>query len=455
VNAFSRKSGLHSFLLRLTTCLCGLIILGVCLTANNAYSKPTHSSISLQQLIDQTPAGEVLILSTGTYEGPVVINKNISIQGDSAVTLINKEDAPAILIRADRVSLEGFTVKQEYLAEFGAIQVSGKKVTLSGLSIHTQGYGIVLRKAFEGGIYNNEVIWSGPEQVSSAQKGNGIDLYASQNIRITGNVIHGMRDGIYMENSWDTEVMDNTLTFNRYAIHCMYLVRSKIVHNTGELNITGAMIMGVQEATVSNNSFRKQSANVHSQGIMMYDVQDSKISNNAIEGNRVGLYIQESSGNEISQNDVVRNYVGVQLLDAEGNELHSNRFVSNVIEAQAVESQNNLIRNNYWDSFQGLDLNRDGTSEMAYAMNPFYQDLVRRKAPFQLFFKSPGMMFLSELHTEGRADWTTDISPQMKLDTDSIVMGQEMPSHQIVPWLGAMLMVISACSMIYLGGKRK
>lgn len=430
-------------------------MLSVCLIENDVYSTPNNQSIPLQPLIDQASEGEVVVLSSGTYEGPVIINKSVILQGDSTVTLVNKEAAPAISIQADGVSLGSFTVKQEYVAEFGAIQVSGNNVTLSGLRIHTQGYGIVLRKALDGVIQNNEVIWSGPEQVSSAQKGNGIDLYASQDIRITDNIITGMRDGIYMENSWDTEVMDNTLTRSRYAIHCMYLVRSKIMNNTGELNITGAMIMGVQEATVMNNSFRKQSTNVHSQGIMMYDVQNSKISHNALEGNRVGLYIQESSGNEISQNDVVRNFVGVQLLDAEGNELHSNRFVSNVIEAQAVESQNNIIRNNYWDTFQGLDLNRDGASEMAYAINPFYQELVRRKAPFQLFFQSPGMLFLSELHTEGRDDWMTDTSPLMRLDTNSIAMGKSNPSHRIVPWLGVLLMLLSACSMIYLGGKQK
>ncbi|MEK4438934.1 right-handed parallel beta-helix repeat-containing protein [Paenibacillus sp. FSL K6-2862] len=455
MNEYTHKSELDRFVWKLITCLCGIGILSLFFINNNAYSEPNNSLVLLQPLIDQAQEGEVIILPPGTYRGPVTINKSITIKGNLETKLINKEVAPAISVNADNVFLKGFNVEQKSVDELGAIQVSGSKVTITDLNIQTKGYGIILRKALDVIIQNNKVVWIGTETISIAQKGNGIDLYASQNISITNNLISGMRDGIYLENSWDTEVINNTITRSRYAIHCMYLLRTKVINNIGELNITGAMIMGVREATVSNNSFRMQNNNVHSQGISMYDVQDSIIINNALEGNRVGLYIQESSQNEIILNDVVRNYIGVQLLAAERNEIHSNHFVSNVIEAQAVESQYNIIKNNYWDSFQGLDLNRDGASEMAYTINPFYQDLVRRRAPFQLFFKSPGMMFLSELHTEGRADWTTDISPLMKLDSDSNMMERKSTSHRIVPWLGALLMLVSACSMIHLGGKQK
>lgn len=419
-----------------------------------AFAENSSGPIPLQPRIDRAVNGEVITLAPGTYSGPIVIDKSVTIQGDDSVVLINPKAAPAISVQSDEVRLTGFRVRQEHLGEHAAIHVTANQVVLSDLDIESQGYGIILRKASQGTLQHNLIRWTGPSSTKNALKGNGIDLYASQEIRITDNEIHDVRDGIYMENSRSIEVANNRLFGNRYAIHLMYVHLSNVTGNLGERNVTGAMVMGANKAVVTGNTFRKQSENVHSQGILLYDVQRSIVADNVLEGNRVGLYIQESSENEISRNDLLRNFVGVQFNHAEGNELHSNRFVSNVIEAQAVESRNNVIRHNYWDSFQGLDLNGDGVSEAAYAINPFYQRLIQRNSAFQLFFQSPGMMFLSDLHTEGRSEWLTDLSPRMKLDAASRAYAGDNENNRFVPWLGGLLL-LAAGYMFYLGGRRK
>ena len=221
--------------------------------------------------------------------------------------------------------------------------------------------------------------------------------------------------------------------------------------------MTGAMIMGVKNTVISGNSFRKQSTNVHSQGILLYDVHQSSIHNNVVEGNRVGMNIAESSGNEIHDNAVLRNFVGIQLVLAEANEFTRNQLVSNVIEASALDSPNNVLMENYWDSFQGLDLNRDGISEISYAINPFYEQLVSRNSAYQLFFQSPGMVFLSELFTEGREQWTTDKSPRMSMDTESdLHMSVESATDSNVVWLfGLILLGMATFIIIYMGVLRK
>lgn len=419
-----------------------------------AFAAKSSGPIPLQPWIDRAVNGEVITLAPGTYSGPIVIDKSVTIQGDDSVVLINPKAAPAISVQSDAARLTGFRVRQEHLGDYAAVHVTANQVVLSDLDIESQGYGIIFKEASQGILQHNRIRWTGPSSTKNALKGNGIDLYASQEIRITDNEIHDVRDGIYMENSRSIEVSDNRLFGNRYAIHLMYVHLSSITGNLGEGNVTGAMVMGANQAVVTGNTFRKQSENVHSQGILLYDVQRSIVADNVLEGNRVGLYIQESSENEISRNDLLRNFVGVQFNHAEGNELHSNRFVSNVIEAQAVESRNNVIRYNYWDSFQGLDINGDGASEAAYAINPFYQRLIQRHSAFQLFFQSPGMTFLSDLHTEGRSEWLTDLSPRMKLDAASQAHAGNNGNNRFVPWLGGLLL-LAAANMFYLGGRRK
>lgn len=413
--------------------------------------------IPLQPIIDRSAPGDIIDLASGRYSGPVTIDKNITIQGDPTVIVVNEKTTSTITIQSDGVKLSGFTIEHNANEQTAAIQVEGEKSEITDLHIQTQGYGMIIRNSIHATIQRNHITWVGSDSATSSQKGNGIDLYNSHDSYIEGNEITGMRDGIYLENSRKSIVQHNRLLHTRYGIHCMYIDGSSVMDNTGEENMTGAMIMGVKNTVISGNSFRKQSTNVHSQGILLYDVHQSSIHNNVVEGNRVGMNIAESSGNEIRGNAVLRNFVGIQLVLAEANEFTRNQMVSNVIEASALDSPNNVLMENYWDSFQGLDLNRDGISEISYAINPFYEQLVSRNSAYQLFFQSPGMVFLSELFTEGREQWTTDDSPRMSMDTGSdLNMSVERATGSNVVWmLGLILLGIATFIIIYMGVLRK
>ncbi|PQP81478.1 hypothetical protein C0Q44_23500 [Paenibacillus sp. PCH8] len=414
--------------------------------------------IPLQPMIDRSAPGAVIVLESGRYSGPVTIDKNITIQGDSTVAIFNTEEATStITIRSDGVKLSGFTIEHEANEPTAAIQVEGKNSEITDLHILTQGFGMIIRNSSHATIQRNAITWAGSDSASSSQKGNGIDLYNSHDSYIEANEINGMRDGIYLENSRKSTVKNNRLYHTRYGIHCMYIDGSSVLDNTGEENMTGAMIMGVKNTIISGNSFRKQSSNVHSQGILLYDVHQSSIHTNVVEGNRVGMNIAESSGNEIRGNAVLRNFIGIQLVLAEGNEFIRNQLVSNVIEASAIDSADNILTENYWDSFQGLDLNRDGVSEISYAINPFYEQLVSRNSAYQIFFQSPGMVFLSDLYTEGREQWTTDKSPQMSMDMESDLQSDlkwsaERATHSNVVWvIGLILLGMATLIIIYMG----
>jgi nitrous oxidase accessory protein len=445
----------------------GLGLLSVFLTTVNATGVTgDRETIPLQPIIDQADAGAVIHLESGRYLGPVVISKSLTLIGDDSVTIDNDQDQGAISIKAEDVILRGFTIEHNGRQPAAAVQITGSNNEVSELKLHTKGAGLLLRDATASVIRNNTIEWAGASTASSSQKGNGIDLYNSHNSRIEGNQIEGVLDGIYLENSRNVVVNNNRFIQTRYGIHCMYIDGSSVTNNTGEGNMTGAMIMGVKNTDVSGNTFRKQSSNVHSQGILLYDVHQSKIRSNTVEGNRVGMNIAESTENEIDDNDLIRNFVGIQLVLAEGNQFTKNRFVSNVIDASTMDSKDNILKENYWDSFQGLDLNHDGISELSYAINPFYEQLISRNAAYQLFFQSPGMVFLSDLHSEGKSDWTTDESPQMsivKKHTDvagtSGNFGTDVSNVEsrssLVMIISLLLLGLSASTMIYMGVWRK
>ncbi|MEK3904655.1 right-handed parallel beta-helix repeat-containing protein [Paenibacillus sp. FSL R7-0179] len=433
--------------------LAGLFIICLfCCREVNAGSS-TEAALPLQPIIDSASEGDLITLAPGTYSGPVRLNKRVTINGNGKAILLHtaKDEQAAVLIAADGVRLENLKIQQNNDGEAAAVRVEADRVTLKGLVIHSAGYGILLREADGGVISDNKISWFIPKGEAPGTRGNGIDLYNSHGAVIRGNDIVYLRDGIYLENSRNTVVDQNKLAYLRYGVHCMYINGSKVTNNTGEYNITGAMVMGVTDVVVSGNSFRKQSRNVHSQGILLYDVQNSEIMNNRVEGNRVGIYMQQSSDNKLQQNLVLRNYIGVQFENAEGNRFERNGFIANVIEAQATGSRNNDMNGNYWDAFGGLDLTGDGVSDLKYAINPFYQQLVAGNAAYQLFFQSPGMTFLSDMYTGGSAGWSTDSAPLMQLETGTVSPDQAAGGQGTVMVVGWLLLFLSVITIIYLG----
>ncbi|WP_442600596.1 right-handed parallel beta-helix repeat-containing protein [Paenibacillus sp. KN14-4R] len=445
-----------------TTCLIVMIlILGLSLLKpHTVNAQPTRSSSELQELVDRTSEGDTLILQEGSYQGPLIVNKAISIQGKGSVEITGHEDnVPVIQIASDNVSLRNITIIQPSEEESPAVLVTGNQAVLDSLTIHTRSFGIVLRDSGKHEISNTS-IRSGQsnavqQQEMLSEKRNGIDLYNSHENRIHNNQISQMNDGIYLENSNRNHIENNKIDHSRYGIHCMYTNETVVRGNYGEFNVTGAMIMGVQDAEVTGNTFSKQSENVNSQGLLLFDVQTSRIINNKVEGNRVGLYIEQSHKNKFEQNEVNQNFVGIQFLESNQNQFMNNRFVGNVIPAEANESTNNQFEQNYWDNFHGIDLNGDGISDMAYAMNPFFQRLTSATPAFQLFFQSPGMQFLESMYTAGKAEWTTDTAPLLNPEHLETIVGTKSKDDTSVWLLGLMLLVFSIIIMTFMGVKRK
>lgn len=416
---------------------------------------------SLQELVDQAKPGELIVMGEQKYAGPVRIDKPITIDGSKAA-LVNDQAVSAIIIASEGVAVRGLRIAQQQGGEeLAAVTVQADDFLLQDLRITTSGFGIVLRDADRGALMNNLIAWDNGQQgtVRVGEKGNGIDLYNSHENRLEGNRILRMRDGIYLENSTNLDILNNSIAGSRYGIHCMYIDGTQIIGNSGEYNMTGAMVMGVTNVRVAENSFTKQSANVYSQGILLYDVQSSVVEKNIVDGNRVGIYLEMSSDNELMNNSIYRNFVGIQLVDAENNLIHHNDFVANVIEAEARDSGANRIELNYWDSAQVLDLNRDGVSELGYAMNPFYAQLVSRDAAYQLFFQSPGMSFLSGMYEGERSGWTTDLAPQispnMPRATSGALAAREYISETaFMAIIASMLLLTSLLTIIYSGGRK-
>ena len=419
-----------------------------------AESNIVQKQHSLQQVINSAKAGQTIILPAGTFEESVTISKPLSICGNGEVTLLNTKKQPAITIKADYVNIKGITIKHKSDKSSPAILVRGSYTTIKEMTIHTIGYGIMLRDANKVNISNNKITGAALpfKHKGKRYKNNGIDLHHCSQHQICNNDLSYLRDAIYLENCNKINVQGNTVNNNRYGIHFMYIDDSFILDNRGQHNVTGAMVMGVDNSVVANNTFSKQKKNVHSQGILLYDVYNSIIKQNTVDNNRVGLYVEQSSTNEIKNNAILRNFVGIQLIRSEDNKIESNGLVGNVIEAEAVNSKKNFIKENYWDSFSGLDITHTGTSDIPYVISPFFRTIVRQNVAFQLFFQSPSITFLSGMFTDDRHHWPTDTKPRMKMHIGLPDNDYKIDLSVLV--VSVLLLCTSVFIILYLGVKR-
>jgi len=371
---------------------------------------------TLQAHIDRASEGAVIQVPPGTYEGPIVIDKPLTLEASpqGRVTLAHSGDGPAVAILAERVRFAGFTILDEAAKESPSVLVQGSGATIENLHVVTGSHGIQLRDAHDGELRGNVVEWSARHIREVSEKGNGIDLYESHRVRIIGNTIKQVYDGIYLENSDDTVVEGNRIEHSRYGVHCMYTRGTVVRGNTGEMNITGAMVMSVYDARVENNTFLKQSENVHSQGILLYDVHQTAVTGNRVAGNRVGLYVEQSENNRLEHNTVTENFIGIQLLDSSRNTIAGNRFAGNVADALTQRSADNQMDGNYWESFSGIDADGDGYSDVSHEINPFFQSVIRNRPVFQIFFETPGILFLETVFESNRSEWAVDRAPLME-----------------------------------------
>lgn len=404
-------------------------------TAEAELANTTSSTGELQALIDQAHPEERIRVPSGVYEGSLILSKKITLEaeteGSVSIVNANPNTRSVIHIAADDVEISGIQIINESPSKIPALLITGDRTVVENMNIQTASQGIVLEDANDGQFRSNIIQWSDSaagRAVKLFDKGNGIDLYNSHRNIIRDNTIQRVHDGIYMENSDDNRLTFNVIEHSRYGIHSMYSKGAVIQNNQGNFNYTGAMIMASREVELTGNVFRKQSENVNSQGILIFQVQDSLFKDNKVIGNRVGLYLEQSENNRMENNEIADNFIGIQLLGARDNLITGNTLSGNVAETLAQDSANNSLDRNYWDSFQGIDTDGDGISNIAYAINPFFQGLIKKRPAFQLFFQSPSMVFLEGLYQADQNTWTTDEEPLMVPLTSDQTSGQKASS---------------------------
>lgn len=360
--------------------------------ANTIHVGKDHPIKSVKKGIALAKHGDTLIVHGGWYkEGNIIIDKKIVFIGKGLPVLDGEKKHEVLSIRADSVVVDGFKViKSAYatITDPCGIKVYNKAhVVIQNNVLEDNFFGIYLQNSQNCTIKNNHLIAHGKEE---QQLGNGIHCWKSNDILIIGNRIDGHRDGIYFEFVYDSLVWRNICTNNiRYGLHFMFSHSNSYITNVFRNNGAGVSVMYTKNVKMFNNTF-DQNWGASAYGLLLKEISDSYIFNNKFTANTSAIYIEGSSRNKIEKNQFNENGWAMQIqANSMDNEVINNNFRGNTFDMGTNGSLVlNIFDSNYWDKYEGYDINKDGIGDVPYHPLSLFAVLIENNPSAMLLFRS-------------------------------------------------------------------
>lgn len=360
-----------------------------------------------QPLVDATPEGGTLEPVAGTYAGPVVVSKAITISGNGQVVLTGQGKGSVLVIKTNGAKVEGMDVRDSghaHEAVDTCIRVEGNFNVVKDNQLQGCLFGIGLQHADNNIVRRNRV--KGTMRFEDL-RGDGIRVWYSHGNRIESNVVSDHRD-LIVEYSHDNIVKGNTVSNGRYGTHFMYSSDNVAEENIYAYNTVGIFSMYSNNLQIRRNKITRGNGPA-AMGIGLKEASGLIVEDNDIDANSIGVYLDQSPLDSDNPNNFRGNrfaFNGVAMLfhnDCEGDSVFGNDFVGNhsqVIVQGGGAALKNRWDGNYWDTYEGFDHKQRGFGEAPFEVWA-YADQLWVDVPPAAFFRGSPMMealdFLSRL----------------------------------------------------------
>ncbi|MFK7780984.1 MAG: nitrous oxide reductase family maturation protein NosD [Psychroserpens sp.] len=360
----------------------------------------------LQQAVDLAKNFDTIIVKKGTYkEHDILVNKPLTIIGRDYPIIDGESKGEIITIISDNVTVDGLfiiNVGTSYTEDYAAVRVrKSKNFVIQNLVLEKLFFGIYIEKSNYGKVYHNKIIGDAIEEYNS---GNGIQLWYSNHIEIEHNYVEHVRDGIYLEFSDDCLIKNNVSALNiRYGLHFMFSNDDTYQDNTFENNGAGVAVMFSKKIKMYNNTF-KENWGTASYGMLLKEINDSEIIGNTFEENTIGINIEGSNRIIYKNNNFKNNGWAVKVKGAcYTNTFIENNFLYNSFDiAYNSKINDNEFDRNYWSSYTGYDLDKNGVGDVPYRPVKLFSYIVNRTPETIILLRS---MFIDII------DFSEKVSP--------------------------------------------
>jgi nitrous oxidase accessory protein len=215
-------------------------------------------------------------------------------------------------------------------------------------------------------------------------------MWKCNRITVQNNIIKGHRDGIYFEFVTNSLIKNNHSEKNlRYGLHFMFSHNDEYQDNVFVNNGAGVAVMYTKGVKMINNTFEHNWGS-SSYGLLLKDIRDSFVRGNKFTRNSIGIFMEGSSRIEFKENEFTGNGYAIRLqASCDDNVFERNNFSQNTFDMVTNGTLVlNKINSNYWDKYEGYDLNKDTIGDIPYRPVSMYGMIVERMPTAVLLWRS-------------------------------------------------------------------
>ena len=347
---------------------------------------------SIKPAIEAAKEGDVIIIMGGNYsEGELVISKKLTIRGIGFPVLDGRNKTQIIRVMADGVVIEGLDLRNagySSMYDWAAVRVvNSAHVVIRNNKLFNNAFGIYFQNCRRSEIVNNIIKGN---TMNEAGSGNAIHCWKNDSLKISGNQVSGHRDGLYFEFVTNSMISNNNSYKNiRYGIHFMFSHDDTYANNTFRENGAGVAVMFSRGVTMRSNRFEDNQGSA-AYGIMLKEISGGVVEHNIFLNNTVGIYMEGTSRMYITKNVFRQNgwAMRVQASCADNVIMHNN-YMGNTFDVGTNGTiQLNKFSENFWDNYEGYDLNKDGYGDVHYLPVSLYSMIVEKMPAASLLLKS-------------------------------------------------------------------
>jgi len=296
---------------------------------------------TIQEAINNASDGDTILVLNGIYYENVVVNKSVSIIGESrGATIIdgNNNTKPVMWIQADNISIAEFCLRNASGGGQGILVQNSLNVVITHNLVHSTTFGITVQGCSNTTISDNNL---------TDNYGHGLELDWSNNIDVLDNRIsENSNEGIYVYDCQNCSVEGNTVSGNHWS---------------------GVLIQSGSNNLLSHNTVTE---NGPVGGIWLFDgTTNNVVTSNILSNNGRAIYIgfwtdfyPSPHENLVVSNTISSNDVGIDVEYAAGNMIYHNKIVGNLVQARAKLGYSNNWDDGYpsggncWSDYNGTDL---------------------------------------------------------------------------------------------------
>ena len=364
---------------------------------SNLFAKTIHigkqqTYKTIQEGLMAATNGDTVLVDAGHYhEKNIIISTSVFLLGINYPVLNGDHKYEIISIKANGVVVDGFKIIHSGISsieDFAGIKIyNSRDVVIRNNILEDTFFGIYSQYGTNCTIEKNSITSYAKEE---QQSGNGIHCWKSDSMRIIANTITGHRDGIYFEFVTNSIIWRNSSFKNmRYGLHFMFSNNDAYITNIFRNNGAGVAVMFSHHVKMIRNYFEENWGD-GAYGLLLKEISDGYIDNNYFLKNTTGIFMEGASRIQMEKNVFESNGWAMKIqascMDVT---VTNNNFKGNTFDVGTNGSLVlNTFNNNYWDKYEGYDLNKDKLGDIPYRPVSMYAMIIEQNPPAMILFRS-------------------------------------------------------------------